>query len=88
MQICSALEGSEYRWIRCILRPHNTAPQRAEPQDKDECKTVLHERGLTFDGYAASSQTAQLRGRSDGNIAVQDTLSGCPHGVAHDHGGN
>ena len=41
-----------------------------------------------FDENAASSQTAHPRGRFDGKIANRHALFGCPHGVAHGHGGN
>ena len=50
----------------CHQQPHNITFQRAEPQDRNECKTVRLRRNLTFDGYAASSQTAHPRGRFDG----------------------
>ena len=72
----------------CHQQPHNIALHRAEPQDRNECKTVRTERGLTFDGSAASSETAHPRGHFGGRISVQHTLSGCPHGVAHDRRGN
>ena len=61
----------------CHQQPHNIALHRVEPQDRNECKPVRPERDLTFDGNAASSQTARPRGRFGGRIAVQHTLSGC-----------
>ena len=43
----------------CHQQPHNIALHRVGPQDRNECKPVRPERDLTFDGNAASSQTAR-----------------------------
>ena len=68
----------------CHQQPHNIVFHRVEPQDRNECKPVRPERDLTFDGNAASSQTARPRGRFGGRIAVQHTLSGCVRPMATD----
>ena len=62
----------------CLQQPQNIAFQRAEPQDKDKCKTALYERGLTFGciptngtparafsrQHCCTAHTAQLSARS------------------------
>jgi hypothetical protein len=73
----------------CHQQPHNIALNRAEPQDRNECKTIGPERDLTFDGNVASSQMAHPRRRSDGNIAAQHThCSAVRTEWPIDHGGN